>query len=136
MVFAIVQVFRNVCHGSSISILFLLSSLIKGHLDYLCTNQSSDHISLYLLAHLRILDRHVRQPNLLLQKRRRTARGNLPDTLAFDHDLLIVARDATVCDLEANQFPLDAFFFLTRQSFSSNKVAFVQLTNPPEVCLE
>src|SRR5215213_5276613 len=142
MILAVVQVFRNVRHESSIlylvnlEILSLLVSFVEGCFGDLSTYQPSTHVDLYLLANTRMLHRHVRQSNILLQKRRRTTRCYMSNSLAVNEDLLVIASNATLCHLEAHELALHAFLFLTRQRFAAGEVALIQFAYPSEIRFE
>ncbi len=70
------------------------------------------------------------------RERRRTARSDFANSLAVDHNVLIVACDPAFRHFKADQLALHAGFFLLCQRVASNEVAFIQFADPAEVCFE
>src|ERR1051325_4196789 len=103
----------------------LLLSFVEGRLHHLRGDQSAPHIDLYLLAHGRILDRHVRKTDVLLQKRRRTTRCYMPDSVAIDENFLVVARNAAIGDFKPDELTFYTFLFLACERLAAGEVAFI-----------
>src|SRR5262245_58167387 len=111
MVFTVVQVFRNVRHGSSILCLFC--AFVKRRLNDLCAYKLSAYIDLYLLAHTCELSRYIRKSDILLEKRRRTSRRHSSHSLPVDDNILMIASNAALNDFKPRQLALHAVGLLT-----------------------
>src|ERR1043165_778908 len=111
----------------------LLFSLIKRHGDYLRADHSTANVNLYRLTDGCVIKRHVGHADVLLQVRRGAARSDVTDALTIDVNVLAVARNAALRDLEADELAAHAFFFLPGERVAPRKVALAELGNPAEV---
>src|ERR1043165_1395153 len=111
----------------------LLLPLIKRHGDYLRADHSTANVNLYRLTDDRVINRHVGHADVLLQVRRGAARSDVTDALAIDVNVLAVARDAALRDLEADELAADALLLLACERVAPREVAFAELGNPAEV---
>src|ERR1051326_4921701 len=116
--------------------ILLFRPLVKRRLYYLRANKPPAYVNLDLLARACVLGRNVSEADVLLEKRRRTARRYFTNALVVDDYFLIVARDAAVRDFKPNQLSFHALGFLLGQGFAADEVAFIEFTNPAEVCFE
>src|SRR5205823_5402390 len=83
-------------------------------------------------ARVRVLDGDVSHADVLLQVGRGAARCDAPDLCAADEHVLIVAGDAALRDLEADELAADALFLLARERGTPVEVALVELGDPTE----
>src|ERR1043165_2347348 len=111
----------------------LFFSLIKRHGDYLRADHSTANVNLYRLTDGCVIKRHVGHADVLLQVRRGAARSDVTDALTIDVNVLAVARNAALRDLEADELAAHAFFFLPGERVAPRKVALAELGNPAEV---
>jgi hypothetical protein len=79
-----------------------------------------------------MLERQVRQSDVLFQcNRRRTAR-DMADFFPVDVDGVVIASDVPAEHFETGEFAANAIGFLLCQGFSSDEVAFIEFHDPAQ----
>ncbi len=71
------------------------------------TDKPPAHVNFHFLAHIRKLDRHVCEADVLFKKRRRASGSHFPDSLVINYHFLVVAGDAAFGYLESDEPAFD-----------------------------
>src|SRR5947209_1004901 len=103
----------------------LLLSFVKRRRHNLRGDHPTANVGVNLLADVRVFRRHVSHTDIFLEVRRGASRRDVADFLSADVNVLPVARDASLLDLEADELATDAFLFLPSENVSTCEVALV-----------
>ena len=78
----------------------------------------------------------VRQPDVLFQRNRRRSARDVTDLRSINVHRIVISRDISSQHDEAGELSLDAIGFLSGKSVAPDELAFVELQDPSQACLE